>query len=139
MMTQRITATWQSNMAFSSDIDGHTVITDAPESIGGTNSGPSPKKLMMASLAGCSGIDVAMILGKMRVEVDDFSIEVSGELSDGEPSVYTRMHLRYVFAGKNLPFEKLQRAVQLSQEKYCGVSIMYARIMDISWEIVLKE
>ncbi len=138
-MAQRIEATWQSNMAFSSNIDGHIVVTDAPKSIGGANSGPSPKKLMMASLAGCSGIDVAMILSKMRVEIDDLTIEVSGELSDGEPSVYTKMHLRYVFAGKNLPFEKLQRAVQLSQEKYCGVSIMYAKIMDISWEVVCKE
>ncbi len=138
-MTQRITATWQSNMAFSSDIDGHTVVTDAPESIGGANSGPSPKKLMMVSLAGCSGIDVAMILGKMRVEVDDFSIEVSGELSDGEPSVYTKMHLHYIFTGKELPYKKLQRAVQLSQKKYCGVSIMYSKIMEISWEMTIKE
>ncbi len=138
-MTQRIETTWQSNMAFSSDIDGHKIITDAPESIGGTNSGPSPKKLMMASLAGCSGIDVAMILGKMRVAVEDFSIKVTGELGDTEPALYTKMHLRYVFTGKNLPYEKLRRAVQLSQEKYCGVSIMYAKIMDISWEIVIKE
>ncbi len=138
-MKQQIKATWQSNMAFSSNIDGHTVVTDAPESIGGANSGPSPKKLMMASLAGCSGIDVTMILGKMRVEVEDFTIEVAGELSNEEPSLYTKMHLRYIFKGKNLPFEKLKRAVELSQEKYCGVSIMYAKIMDISWEIIVEE
>lgn len=138
-MNTSIQTSWKANLAFDSAIDDHHVITDAPVSVGGDGSGASPKKLMMASLAGCTGIDVIAILKKMRVAIDDLDITVQAELTDEEPSLYSAMHIIYDFKGQNLPYEKLKRAVELSQEKYCGVSMMYGKVMDISWEIKVEE
>ena len=136
-MKTSIQSVWQKNLAFDSVIDDHHVLTDAPVSVGGNGSGASPKKLMMASLAGCTGIDVIAILKKMRVEVDDLNITVEAKLTDDEPSLYSAMHIIYAFTGKDLSYDKLKKAVELSQEKYCGVSMMYKKIMDITWEIRL--
>ncbi len=138
-MKSSITTTWQGNMAFSSRVGNHDVRTDASPEHGGESSGPSPKMLMMTALAGCTGVDVVSILKKMRVELDDFSMTIESELTEDVPAVYASMHLIYQFAGTDLDRDKLQRAVELSQDKYCGVSAMYRKIMDISWEIRVKE
>jgi len=122
-------------MTFVSQMGEHNIITDASIDAGGDNSGTSPKALMMTSLAGCTGIDVVLILKKMRVEIDDLIITVDAELTEEVPSVYSSMHITYEFKGKDLNIDKLERAIKLSQEKYCGVSIMYKQIMKISWEI----
>jgi putative redox protein len=137
-MKSSITTKWKGNLTFSSDIAGHEVITDAAESDGGNNSAPSPKPLMMVALAGCTGIDVTTILKKMRVGVEDINIEVESEQTDEIPSTYTSMHVIYTFTGNDLDLKKLTRAVELSQDKYCGVASMYKKIMDISWEIRIK-
>ncbi len=135
-MKASIKTTWKENLAFTSSLDEHKVITDAPLEADGDNSGPSPKKLMMVSLAGCTGVDVVFILKKMRVEIDDIIITVEAVLTDEVPSVYSSMHISYEFVGVDLDRKKLQRAVDLSHEKYCGVSMMYKKIMDITWEIL---
>ena len=134
-MKTSIQTSWKENMAFESRIGKHSIVTDAPVDAGGDNSGASPKKLMMTSLAGCTGVDVVIILKKMRVNIDDLIITVDAVLTEEVPSVYRSMHIIYEFRGNDLDVDKLQRAVELSQEKYCGVSIMYKRIMDITWEI----
>lgn len=126
-------------MTFDSKIESHSVLTDAPVSVGGDDSAASPKMLMMASLAGCTGIDVIEILKKMRLEIDDLLITVEAELTEELPSVYKSMHIIYEFAGQDLPLKKLERAIQLSQEQYCGVSLMYKRIMEITWEIRYEQ
>ena len=138
-MKTSIETRWKSNMAFDSQVGDHSVITDAPASVGGDDTAASPKKLMMVSLAGCTGVDVVSILQKMRVEVDDLTIRVDAELTDEEPSLYTAMHITYIFKGNNLPEDKLERAISLSQDKYCGVSMMYKKIMEITWEMVVEE
>ncbi len=138
-MKTSITSKWQGNLAFSSRVGDHEVRTDASAAHGGDNSGASPKMLMMVALAGCTGVDVVAILKKMRVEVDDFAMTVESELTDEMPSVYSSMHLIYEFAGVGLDREKLRKAVELSQDKYCGVSAMYRKIMEITWEIRISE
>ncbi len=138
-MKSSITSKWQGGLAFASRVGDHEVRTDASVAHGGNNSAASPKMLMMVSLAGCSGVDVVAILEKMRVEVDDFSMTVEGELTEAVPAVYSSMHLIYEFAGQGLDREKLRKAVELSQDKYCGVSAMYRKIMDITWEIRISE
>ncbi len=138
-MKTSIETRWKSNLAFDSQVGDHSVITDAPASVGGDDTAASPKKLMMVSLAGCTGVDVVSILKKMRVEVDDLKIRVDAELTDDEPSLYTSMHITYIFKGNNLPEDKLERAISLSQDKYCGVSMMYKKIMEITWEMVVEE
>lgn len=137
-MKSSITSKWQGGLAFSSQVGDHAVRTDASAAHGGDNSGASPKMLMMAALAGCTGVDVVAILKKMRVQVDDFVMTIESELTEDVPSLYASMHLIYEFAGADLDREKLQRAVELSQDKYCGVSAMYRKIMDITWEIRIR-
>lgn len=126
---------WKRNVTFESRAGLHRVVTDAPVEAGGDDSAVSPKKLMMVALAGCTGVDVVEILKKMRVEINDLLITVEAELTDEVPSVYSSMHIIYDFKGVDLDLNKLQRAVELSQEKYCGVSMMYKKIMDVTWEI----
>jgi len=138
-MKSSIKTTWQGKMAFASKVGEHVVRTDASEAFGGDNSAASPKAMMMVALAGCTGVDVVTILQKMRVEVSSFDIELQCELTDETPSTYTGMHLVYSFVGKDLDPAKLKKAIELSQEKYCGVSMMYKKIMDISWEMKITE
>ena len=138
-MKSTITSTWQGKLAFASRVGDHEVRTDAGTAHGGENSGASPKMLMMVALAGCTGVDVAAILEKMRVPVTALAITVEGELTDETPSTYTAMHIVYRFTGKHLNADKLRRAVELSMEKYCGVSAMYRKIMDITWEIRMVD
>lgn len=137
-MKNSVKTRWKGNLNFSSQVGDHEVVTDAPELHGGDNAAPSPKPLMVAALAGCTGVDVISTLKKMRVELEDFSMEVESEQTEDIPSVYTSMHIIYEFKGKDLDPNKLKRAVELSQDKYCGVSAMYKKIMDISWEIKIS-
>ncbi|SHO52704.1 OsmC family protein [Desulfopila aestuarii] len=138
-MKTSIETRWQEKMAFISQVGKNSVVTDAPLEFGGEERGASPKKLMMVALAGCTGVDVVEILKKMRVEIDDLLITIEAELTDEVPSVYSAMHIIYAFKGKELDRQKLERAVELSQEKYCSVSMMYKKIMDITWEVRYQE
>lgn len=124
-------------MAFEADVDGFKIKLDAKKVNGGTESGPTPKPLMMVALAGCTGMDVVSILKKMRVEVDSFDIRVEGDLTEEHPMHFHKMHIIYEFTGKNLPADKINKAVNLSQERYCGVSASYAKAMDLSHEVII--
>ncbi|HOJ12762.1 MAG TPA: OsmC family protein [Clostridiales bacterium] len=127
------------NMAFQMNLDGHTLTTDASESIGGNDLGPRPKQLLLAGLIGCTGIDVVLILKKMKVEFEDLSIEVEAENTEELPKVYKNIHLTYRFKGKNLSRNNIERAVSLSQEKYCGVSAMLKKAAPITYDIIIEE
>lgn len=137
-MHNTMTCTWQKNMAFDSQLGDHLVRTDASAAHGGDGSGASPKSLMMAALAGCTGVDVVAILGKMRMPFAELRIVVEAELTEEVPAVYRRMHLRYEIAGDQVERDKVLKAVRLSQDTYCGVSAMYRRIMEISWEVLIN-
>lgn len=125
-------------MSFETEVNGHKIILDADASVGGQDKGPRPKPLLMVSLAGCTAMDVVSLLGKMRVTVDSFRVEVEGELSEEHPKVYKYLHIRYIFKGDNLPPDKIEKAISLSQEKYCGVSAMLSKATKLSYEIVLE-
>jgi putative redox protein len=126
---------WKGDMAFEADINGHKVIMDASSEAGGHDLGPGPKKLMLVALSGCTGMDVVSILKKMRVEIEKCSIEVQGDVAEEHPKRYTKMHVIYEFAGKNLPLDKLEKAVKMSEEKYCGVEALYRMAIEVSSEI----
>lgn len=126
---------WKHNLAFECELDGHHLIVDASKEGGGDDLGPRPKKLMLTALAGCTGIDVIMILKKMKVEPESFHVVVEGDLTEEHPIRYHQMKMVYLFKGKDLPIDKLEKAVKLSQEKYCGVSASYRLAMDLSYEI----
>lgn len=130
-----ITTSWLQEMAFETEVNGHKIILDADPSSGGSNQGPRPKPLMLSALAGCTGMDVISILKKMRVEPEAFNVIVEADVTEEHPKHFTRMHVIYEFKGKDLPMDKLQKAVDLSQERYCGVSAVYKKAMEVTSEI----
>jgi putative redox protein len=127
------------NMSFESIFDKHTVIIDAQPEHGGNDEGPSPKKLLLSALAGCTGMDVVGILQKMRVEFSDFSIDVEAEMTEEHPKHYKSFHILYHLKGKNIDIEKVKKAVELSQERYCGVSYMFGKFAQITHHIEITE
>ena len=137
-MKEKIDCTWKDGMSFETEVNGHKMTLDAKESVGGRDLGPRPKPIMLVSLAGCTGMDVISILKKMRVEPDYFNIEVEGELTEEHPKYYHKLHIRYIFRGKDLPLEKIEKAVNLSQERYCGVSKMLKEAAELTHEIIIQ-
>jgi putative redox protein len=139
MSKDSVTTKWIGNMAFETEVSGHKIILDAGPQVGGENRGPRPKPLMLSALGGCTGMDVISILKKMQVEVVSFSVTVEGEQTEEFPKHFTKMHVIYEFTGRDLPMEKLKRAVELSEERYCGVSAVYRKAMAMTSEIIVKQ
>ncbi|MBK7133538.1 MAG: OsmC family protein [Bacteroidales bacterium] len=139
MSKETVNTRWLKNMAFETEVSGHKFTMDAGHQVGGENLGPRPKPLMLAALGGCTGMDVISILGKMRVEVDSFNVVVEGELTEEHPKHFTKMHVIYEFTGKNLPLDKLKKAVELSEERYCGVSATLKKALVLTTEIKVTE
>lgn len=137
--TEVVSTKWLENMAFESEINGHRVIIDAKEEVGGNDQGPRPKPLMLAALGGCTAMDVVSILKKMRVEVKNLNVIVEGELTEEHPKYFHKMHVIYEIEGKDLPLDKIKKAVSLSEERYCGVSVVYRKALELTSEIVLKD
>jgi len=131
-MSHKVTTHWKGKMLFESDNpSGHKVLMDTSPENGGNNDGLGPKAMMLSSLAGCSGLDVVSILNKMKVFVDDFKMDVAGELTDQHPKYYHTVTLDYHFYGTELDEKKIQKAVDLSVEKYCGVLEMFRRFAEV--------
>jgi len=138
-MNHTINVTWEKNMKFTTNLGGHNLVLDASEDNGGSNEGPRPKSLMMVALAGCTGMDVISILKKMHVEVTHFNLRIEGVTSDEHPKKFNSMKVIYEFKGINLEYEKLEKAVNLSIDKYCGVNANYREAMKMAHEIVLLD
>ena len=136
--TEVVSTKWLENMSFESEINGHKLIIDAKEEVGGQDRGPRPKPLMLAALGGCTSMDMVSILKKMRVELKSLNVIVEGELSEEHPRRFLKMHVIYEVEGDNLPMDKIEKAVSLSEEKYCGVSAVYKEVIEITSEIRIK-
>ena len=136
-MENGVSVSWRDGMTFDAEINGHKLVIDADEAVGGRDLGPRPKPFMMLALAGCTGMDVVSILKKMRVELSNFKVSVDGELTTEHPKHYTSMTVTYEFWGNDLPMDKLEKAINLSEERYCGVSATYKQTMNIRSEIVV--
>ncbi|HBC32631.1 MAG TPA: osmotically inducible protein C [Clostridiales bacterium] len=139
MNKTNISAKLKGNMAFEMDINGHTVITDTTVENGGNDLGPSPKALLLAGLIGCSGIDIMSITKKMKIELDDVNVDIEAQTRDEDPKIYTYINIVYKFKGKDIPYDKVKKAVKLSMEKYCGVSAMLEKAVPITYEVVVEE
>lgn len=138
-MKQEINLAWKKGMAFETQLNGHTLTIDADHTNGGNDLGPRPKALMLVALAGCTGMDIVSILGKMRVDIVDLNVKVDGELTEEHPKHFVNMHITYEFWGKELPEEKLQKAISLSDERYCGVAAVYKKVMPVTHSIIIHE
>jgi putative redox protein len=130
---------WKGDLAFEADVNGHKVMMDAPVEGGGHNLGAGSKKLMLVALSGCTGMDVVSILKKMRVDIEKCDIEVQGDVTDENPKQYFKMHVIYEFTGKDLPLDKLEKAVKMSEESYCGVEALYRKAIEVTSEIRIIE
>ena len=139
MANNTVTTVWKENMVFESDNpSGETLFMDAPDD-GIENKGLRPKALMLSSLAGCSGLDVVSLLKKMRAEVNDFKMVVHGELTEEHPRYYHKVVVEYHFYGSDLQEDKINKAVKLSVDQYCGVMEMFRQFAKVTTEVYLHK
>ena len=138
-MKETISAKWLNDLAFEAEVDGHKIYMDSSQEHGGKNTGPRPKPLMMVALAGCTGMDVAAILKKMREEVEELSVEVEGDVTEEHPKRFEGMKIIYRFKGKGINRKNVEKAVDLSVTRYCGVSANYIKAFPITHEIIIEE
>ena len=132
------TVTLKEQMHFVGELEGFEIPLDADPEFGGQGKGPRPKGLTLTSLAGCTAMDVISILRKMKIEPEAFSVEASASLTEAHPRVFSRIHLTYRLKGADIPRAKVEKAVSLSQERYCGVTAMLRHAAPIEWEIVIE-
>ncbi len=133
-----VTTKWVERMRFNSEIGNHIVNLDTTPPLG-EDKGVSPKKLLLTSLAGCTGMDVVSLLEKMRVEVAKFEMETEAELTQEHPVVFSIIRLTYHFYGSELKKDKIEKAINLSKTKYCGVSAMLSKACPIEYAIEYHE
>lgn len=135
---EQVKLEWKGGMQFDAQLGEHTITLDGPEELGGMNIGARPKPLLLVALAGCTGMDIASLARKMRVEFERVEIEADAEKSDEIPVVYTAMTLKYRFEGKGIDPSKPLKMVSLSQERYCGVADMLRKVAPIAFEVYLN-
>jgi len=128
-----------SGAAFDATSDtGHTVVIDGSEAIGGRNLGARPMEMVLMGTGGCMGMNMIQILAKSRQEMTGLTIELDAERAPVQPAVFTKLHMHLVVEGKSLRESAVARALELSAEKYCSASAMFAKTAEIthSFEIV---
>ncbi|MGQ9734692.1 MAG: OsmC family protein, partial [Candidatus Bipolaricaulia bacterium] len=112
---------------------GHAVVLDGAPEVGGSDSASRPMELVLIALGGCTGMDVVSILKKMRVEWERFEIGLEAEQAEEHPKAFTKIHLIYRIWGDDIPEDKLKKAIDLSQERYCSVTAMLKGSAKISY------
>ncbi|MDD3050694.1 MAG: OsmC family protein [Candidatus Cloacimonetes bacterium] len=130
---------WIKDMRFEAMQDNHTIVLDVDQNSGGGDAGPRPKNLMLTALGGCTGMDVVSILRKMRVEDYQFRMEISAEMTEEHPKIFSSIAIKYLFKGDNLPVDKIRKAVDLSETRYCGVSAMLKKVCEIDVKIYIND
>lgn len=135
-MTHQTETQWMGKMQFNALVNGHTIIMDAPERVGGEDLGPIPKPFVLSALSGCTGIDVVALLRKAGKELTDLNIIVTGEISKQAPIEYVAINVVYDMKGKPEDEQDALAVVTQSQEKICGVSHMLKKIMPVTWQVI---
>ena len=136
----KATVKWLDNMSFVGESgSGHSVVMDGPPESGGRNLGVRPMEMVLLGMGGCTAFDVVMILQRGRQAITDCHVELEAERADEAPRVFTRIHAHYVVKGNNLDAKKVERAVNMTAEKYCSVSIMLAATVEITHDFEIVE
>ncbi len=131
---------WVEEMMFVGESgSGHTVVIDGPPEHGGRNLGIRPMELLLQGLGGCTAFDVMMILKKARQPVTDCVVDIAAERADTEPKVFTKIHIHFVITGDGVSEKHVQRAIELSAEKYCSASIMLGQVAEITHDFKVQE
>ncbi len=134
-MQHEVETLWMDGMRFNALVQGHTVVMDAPERVGGSDEGPVPKPFVLTALAGCTGMDVIALLRKDGRKLRSFAMRVNGELSKGTPMVYVTAHVTFEAEGAPEDQQALIGAVQRSQNELCGVAAMLRCSMPVTWAL----
>ncbi len=131
-------ATWTGDMRFVyKSATGHGLVTDAPESVGGGGTAPTPMELIVMGLIGCTGVDVTSILKKMKEPIEGLEVTAKTERAEEHPKVFTKIHLTYHVKG-DVNVKKLERAINLSETRYCSASAMLGKSAEITNEYILE-
>jgi putative redox protein len=138
-MHHEIETQWMGKMQFNALVDGHTLIMDAPERVGGEDSGPVPKPFILTALSGCTGMDVIALLRKKGIALTDLNLKVTGEISKQAPIEYVAIHVIYEMLGSDEDENEALQTVLYSQDKICGVSHMLKKIMPVTWQVMYNH
>jgi putative redox protein len=131
---------WIENVCFLGESEtGHAIVLDGAPEAGGRNLGMRPMELLLIGMGSCTSFDVVTILKKARQHITDCVAEVSAERADSVPKVFTKIHVHFVVTGKGLNPTQVERAVNLSAEKYCSASIMLGKAAEITHDIEIRE
>jgi len=118
---------------------GHGVVMDGPPEFGGRNLGVRPMEMLLLGMGGCTQFDVLMILRRGRQAVTDCVVELEAERAESDPKVFTRIHAHFIITGRDLDRRRVERAIELSAEKYCSASIMLGATAEISHDVEIRD
>jgi putative redox protein len=131
---------WLDHMSFVGESEsGHSVVMDGAPDAGGRNLAARPMEMVLIGMGGCTAFDVVMILQRARQPITDCIVELTAERADEVPKVFTKIHAHYIVKGKGLSEKQVEKAVSLSAEKYCSVSLMLAKTADITHDFEIVE
>jgi len=138
-MKESVNVKWIDGMSFDAEIMDYKITMDADPEVGGKKKGPKPKLLLLAALAGCTGMDIVSLLNKMRVDFRSLNIKVDGNTADENPKKFMNIAITYELTGNNIDRSKVEKAVVMSQEKYCSVSATLRESVKIDYLIKIES
>src|SRR3954469_5995631 len=118
---------------------GHAFVMDGAPEAGGRNIGPRPMETVLAGTGGCAAFDVVLILRKSRQDISGCEVELKAERADSDPKVFTRIHMHFVVRGRALKQALVERAIELSHDKYCSASAMLGKTAAITHDYEIIE
>ncbi len=131
---------WNDIVSFQGETEnGHTVLMDGAPEVGGRNLGLRPMEMVLMGAGGCTASDVVMILKKSRQDIIDCMVEIEAERATEDPKVFTHIHYHFILTGKNLKPQQVERAINLSAEKYCSASIMLGKTAEITHDFEIMK
>ncbi len=132
--------TWLEDMTYvARSPSGHALVLDGPPELGGHNLGPRPMEMVLMGMGGCTAVDVVHILRKARQDLRGCELQVEAERADSDPKVFTRIRVHFILTGKDLSAKHVERAIELSAEKYCSASIMLGKTAQITHTFEIRE
>jgi putative redox protein len=136
----KATIQWNQGVSFIAESGtGHRIMMDGPPEAGGQNLGPRPMELLLMGTAGCTAYDVLHILKKARQNISDCQVQVEATRAETDPKVFTHIHFHFIITGQTIQSSHVERAIQLSKDKYCSASIMLGKTASITSDFELRS